>query len=424
MTGDRKRQLLLNVRLEEKCRAELARELDILCARADYRPEFGYFLELFRYGHLPEALRKRVDRPIVNLLCVGAPLELFAASGLHPYKVFSGSLSAAQVAAVGLPALMCPMLKAALGALELETAAGSTRPWVLPTTCDWVVKFQALMGLGGLAPPAPLHWLELPHLKDSPRGRARWQVEIAALRDFLAGLAGLKPTRRALLDSLADFRKTRRAFSRLIEARRAGRVPAVWFSLIANSFFLDRLENWTAALEAGLSALDGGLSAQASSGAGAGQIKTPTGVFLAGSPIFFPNFKLLYLLEEAGLAVLGDDLCSSERIFPAQVAVDDPSEFGLMRALGESYHQGCLCPTFGDNERRLNNILGAAAGAPVKGVVFQVLKGCHPHELESLSLEEPLKRAGLRFIKLETDYTAEDTRNLLTRLEAFAGTLY
>jgi benzoyl-CoA reductase/2-hydroxyglutaryl-CoA dehydratase subunit BcrC/BadD/HgdB len=266
-----------------------------------------------------------------------------------------------------------------------------------------------MMSLGGLSPAAPLHWLELPHLKDSARARERWLAEVAGLGDFLS-LSGLKPTRRRLLEALAAFQKTRRVFSRLVEARRAGRVPAVWFFLMANSFFLDGLESWTAALEAALPVFQA-----PAKGAGL--------VFLAGSPIYFPNFKLLHLLEAAGLTVAADDLCSSERLFPAGVAVDDPSESGLLRALAESDHQGCLCPTFGDNERRINSIWGAAQGSGLKGVIFHVLKGCHPYDLESLAMEEPLKRAGLRFIKLETDYTAEDGRNLLARLEAFGHNL-
>ncbi|MCL2789104.1 MAG: 2-hydroxyacyl-CoA dehydratase family protein [Desulfobulbus sp.] len=272
------------------------------------------------------------------------------------------------------------------------------------------MKFREMMGLCGLDMSTPLHWLELPHLKNSARAGERWLAEVAGLKDFLAGLSGRKPTRKMLLDSLTTFQQARQTFSRLIEARRAGRVPAVWFFLIANSFFLDRIERWTAALDAALPTFQT-------------QAKAAGLVFLAGSPIYFPNFKLLHLLEVAGLTVTGDDLCSSERLLPAQVTMDDPTDFGLLRALAESYHQGCLCPTFGDNGRRLNNIRGAVLGTTIKGVILHVLKGCHPYDLESLTLEEPLKRAGLKFIRLETDYAAEDGRNLLTRLEAFGNNL-
>lgn len=405
----RDRQARFALRLEEKRQAELNRELDALAARDDFHPALTYFLDLLRTGFAPETVSRRTGRPVVNLLCLQAPLELFHAYGLQPLKIFSGSQVAGQLAAPKLPALMCPMLKAALGALELAGGAAD-QPWVIPTTCDWVVKFREMADLCGLPASGPCHWLELPHLKDAPRARERWLEEVLRLRDFLAEVSGRRLRRRALADSVAVFQKTRRAFARLIEARRAGRVPTVWFLIIANSFFMDRVETWTAALERALEAFPNRTTVKGL-------------VYLAGSPIFFPNFKLLHLLEAAGLTVAADDLCSSERLFPAHLAVDDPSEFGLLRALAETYHQGCLCPTFGDNERRINAIHGAVRTAAVKGVVFQVLKGCHPYDLESFTLEEPLKKAGLKFLKLETDYTAEDARNLLTRLEAFSHNL-
>jgi benzoyl-CoA reductase/2-hydroxyglutaryl-CoA dehydratase subunit BcrC/BadD/HgdB len=144
-------------------------------------------------------------------------------------------------------------------------------------------------------------------------------------------------------------------------------------------------------------------------------------VFFAGSPVFFPNFKIPLLLEEAGLTVTGDDLCSSGRIFPGGVKDEGSSEYEMIAALAGRYHEGCLCPTFADNDRRINSILGNAGN--FEGVVFHVLKGCHPYDMESFSLEEPVTRRGLKFLRLETDYTTEDSRNLLTRIEAFAQTL-
>jgi benzoyl-CoA reductase/2-hydroxyglutaryl-CoA dehydratase subunit BcrC/BadD/HgdB len=128
-------------------------------------------------------------------------------------------------------------------------------------------------------------------------------------------------------------------------------------------------------------------------------------------------------MEEAGLDVLGDDLCSSERLFPRHVEAREPSEEGLLAALADSYHRGCLCPVFSENSHRASIIREAMMEAPIKGVVFHLLKGCHPYELDSFCLEEPLKSWGLKYIKIETDYNAEDSQNLLTRLEAFRPTL-
>jgi len=396
----------IHAKLLEKQRAEISAELDRLAARPDYLPELAYFLDLYRGGISVSSVVQRVQKPLAALLCVQAPPELFHASGVHPFRIFSGSHTAVQLAAPRLPVLACPMLVSALGALEPETHCH----WVIPTTCDWVVKFSEMAQLDKTEAEGRIHIMELPRLKDSHRARDRWFSEIAALCDFLSRLSGRALNRKALIASIEIFKAARRSFSRLVALRRAGLVPGPWFSLIAGSFFLDRVENWTAAVEKALPCFD-----RATPGL--------RRIFLAGSPVFFPNFKLLHLLEETGLVVTGDDLCSSERIFPVNVTVDDPSMEGILRALAESYHQGCQCPTFGDNDRRVNNILEALPGSDFKGVIFHVLKGCHPYDLESFNMETPLKEAGLRFLRVETDYTAEDSQNILTRLEAFSRTL-
>ena len=95
----------------------------------------------------------------------------------------------------------------------------------------------------------------------------------------------------------------------------------------------------------------------------------------------------------------------------------------MLRALSDRYHKACICPTFTENERRINNILNAAEDYQIKGVVYNLLKGCHPYDIEAITIEQKLKEQGLKFIKIETDYGREDSQNILTRLEAFRQTL-
>jgi benzoyl-CoA reductase/2-hydroxyglutaryl-CoA dehydratase subunit BcrC/BadD/HgdB len=116
-------------------------------------------------------------------------------------------------------------------------------------------------------------------------------------------------------------------------------------------------------------------------------------------------------------------MCSGGRLLAGGVNYSDSSEFGLMSALSQRYHQGCLCPTFIDNDRRVNNIPDKSPSNQIEGVVFHVLKGCHPFDLESFTIEEAIKKKGLKYLRLETDYGSEDAQNLLTRLEAFRQTL-
>jgi benzoyl-CoA reductase/2-hydroxyglutaryl-CoA dehydratase subunit BcrC/BadD/HgdB len=389
----------------EKAREEERRELEALRARLPH-PEYAYFLDLLDGGISSCALKERTGKPVVNLLCIQAPLELIHAAGFLPFKCFSGSYSAASLVQ-GLPALMCPMLQSLLGLMMLN-AEDDLGIWALPTTCDWIVKFPELLDLKGVRPD--IHWVELPHLKETSRGEELWREAVFRFKDFLEAESGRKIPREALRESILVYNRAGEALSLLEDHRSAGRVPFIWFLAVTNSFFLDSPERWTEAVRVLVKALDGE--------AGAGKTASAR-VFLAGSPLFFPAWKLPHLLEEAGLDVCGDDLCSSGRIFPGNVDLSDESLWGMTAALAERYHHGCICPTFADNDRRMNNILSQTRSGGPAAVIYHVLKGCHPCDIESYTLEGTLKAQGYRFLRLETGYTAEDSRNLLTRLEAF-----
>ncbi|MDR1045567.1 MAG: 2-hydroxyacyl-CoA dehydratase family protein [Candidatus Adiutrix sp.] len=410
------RENRIREKIRSRCDEEVELEISLLRQRKDYFPELDYFLDLLSAGQSSSVIAGRVGRPVAALLCLQAPLELFQAYGLHPFKVFGGSQAASRLSSPSLPAVMCPMLRSALGLLQLDSASagdsGGFAAWVLPTTCDWAVKFMEMMANCGQENRRPVHRLELPHLKDRDESQGRWLEEIYGLRNFLGELTGRKkPDRGALARSMAVYQKAWQVFTELTMLKRAGRLSGPWSVVISNSFFFDDVQKWMAAVEATLPKFRERPAAAGPE------------VYLAGSPVFFPNLKIMHLLEDAGLKVVMDDLCSSERLFPGAVFFDDPSEHGLLKALAQRYHQGCLCPSFADNDRRINNIISPSHKALYRGVVFQVLKGCHPFDLESMTLERRLKDEGLKFIKVETDYTSEDSQNLLTRLEAYRRTL-
>jgi benzoyl-CoA reductase/2-hydroxyglutaryl-CoA dehydratase subunit BcrC/BadD/HgdB len=395
---------------------EAREEIAALRARDDFFPELDYFLELLERGSEPETIAKRTGKPVVALMCLQAPLELFHAYGLAAFKIVGGSYAATRLSAPLLPAIMCPMLRSALGSLLIQEGKGSGyegwKAWVVPTTCDWVVKIQDMMGACAIKADWPIHRLELPHQKDRPESQERWLEEVYSLRAFLRELTGLKKIPpKELAKSMGVFQTAWHVFSALIDLKKEGKVSPLWFAVMAGAFFYDGVENWTHSINRVLAKFK--------------EAKPKAGprVFLAGSPICFPNLKLLHLLEEAGLCAVVDDLCSSERLFPGAVYYDDPSEHGILKAMAQRYHQGCQCPTFCDNDRRINNILAPVRRKLYQGVVFHVLKGCHPFDLESLALESRLKEDGLKYLRLETDYTSEDGQTLLTRLEAYRSTL-
>ncbi|MDR1049616.1 MAG: 2-hydroxyacyl-CoA dehydratase family protein [Deltaproteobacteria bacterium] len=367
------------------------------------------------------AVPLRVARPVMAVMCLSSPLELYDAHGLQPLRLTGGHVSTERLASSYLPPVMCPMLRSTLGSISVSQLGGSSDSgeqfagYVVPSTCDWVTRFGDLMSLVGLK-AAPTHNINSPRIKNSLESMEAWLAEVRSLSNFLSKVSGAALTRKSLNTSIALYREAFLAISDLIELKRRGKIPEIWFLVVSGSFLMDLVANWTVKVRKLLDKLSSNFSNSA-------DLSFPP-IFLAGSPIVFPNFKIPRLIEEAGLRVVMDDLCSSERVLPGPTHLAEDTKDGVTKALAQRYHLGCLCPTFADDDRRINGIVSPERLKIIRGVVFHVLKGCHPFDLESMVLEKKIKESGLKFIRIETDYTKEDGPTILTRLEAFRATLH
>jgi benzoyl-CoA reductase/2-hydroxyglutaryl-CoA dehydratase subunit BcrC/BadD/HgdB len=370
-------------------------ELAALRGRADYSPAFDHFLEILRLGAKPAEFKAKFKKPLAGLSCVQVPLELVDAAGFHPFRLRCGSLAAQSAATGRLPFLACPAMKSCVGHF---LAQGS-----LESLCDAIIVPSAC--------DARFHVMDVPHSRESERSRERWFEELADLKRALERRSGERISAKALRDSIAKYADAWSAFGKLAELRRRRKLSGVWFIAIANAFLIDDAEEWTQSAEAAVEAFEGSAPEPGPS------------VMLSGSPVFFPNLKIARLIEQAGMALAADELCSSERVLAGLPVCDDLSLDGQLRALSERYLLGCHCPTFSDNDRRAPNIVAEMKRHGMKGLVYHLLKGCHPYDIESRKVERAVKAQGLHFIKLETDYSKEDQGSMLVRLEAFRETL-
>lgn len=398
-----KRQQIINKEIQE----EYFRQINFLKSREDFCGELEYFLDTLYLSISSHKFKEKFNRPLVGLYCIQTPLELFDALGFHPVRLCSGVLSVQRFSSPFLPALSCPLIKSCVGAFYLDNSLERACDIVVvPTTCDWNTKLSELIQDKGKS----VYIMELPHIKESERGQERWLEEIYELKRVLQRYAGRKLNRGQLLISINKYMKAWLAFGRLIEFRRKRLISGVWSIVMANAFMIDDVESWTENIKLVLK-----------------NYTKPRGdnnpcVFFAGSPVCFPYLKILELIEEAGMNIIADELCTSERIM-AGIVYDEPSEYGLLKALADRYHLACSCPTYTDNSRRLRNILNTMRIHNIKGVIYHLLKGCHPYDIESLQFEKTVKDNGFHFLKIETDYSREDRQNILARLEAFRETL-
>lgn len=396
-------------RLKNRTKALMQKEVEdqssFIRNRADYTEYLEPFIHILGKTLFLDEFIEQAQKDVILTPCIQAPLELFHAADVQPFRLACGSFAAQNMAPLHLPALTCPMIKSISGLLEMNPASGI--PLVIPTTCDWVVKFSELTGLYD---STDIHFMELPHLREAERSAKRWHNEIKIFKDWLEKTTGHRISSKTLLNSVNCHARAFELYHRMINLRRCQAIPSLHFALITNALpYLD-IDTWMAAVEIYINDLREPESKMVP-------------VFLTGSPIAFPNYKMLTLIENAGMSITADDLCSMERTFQGSTPYKDTSEFSLLKALAERYQKACSCPTFADNQRRLNAMVHALEQHEIKGVIFHVLKGCHPYDMEAGILENQLKQRGIRFLKIETDYVKEDEQNIVTRLEAFKRTL-
>ena len=404
------------VRLQQRTRKQMQTECDEVAShlreRSDYNPTIEFFLEKAILSQFPEAFLEKCNKQVVLTLCIQVPMELFHAAGVQAFKLACGSHAAGNFSLPHLPALTCPMVKTLSS--FFHPGVGLDPKWlklVVPTTCDWVVRFCEL---AEIEEQADIHFMDLPHLRENETASRRWLDETRALKQWLEDLFSKRITPKALHRSIQLHANAFFLFNEIVNMRRAGQVPSLHFALITNAFPYMDVEEWATHAQSFIAALRE---------AKGNTSRKKEKVYLTGSPIIFPNYKLLGIIEQAGLEVVADDICSMERGLPGVAAFEDRSEYALLRAIAERHHKACICPTFADNRRRIHAIFNVLEKEKINAVIFHVLKGCHPYDMEAGLLEDKLKKRGIRCIKIETDYVREDEQNILTRLEAFTRTL-
>lgn len=398
----------LSRKILNKCTDEIRKEYEternMLRARNDFSEELDYFIDtLFLYIN-PEKFKNRFSKPIAGFYCTPVPLELLDVFGYHPVRFCSGSLSVQKLSSYSMPVLSCPLIKSCLGSFYLEQSLEKMADMlIISNTCDWMVRLPEI----SQEDRKQFYTMDLPHIKEAERSGKRWLEEVYSLKRFLESSTKTKFVRKKFLNSILKYRNAWKTFNKLIELRRDGLISALWVIIIANAFMIDDVDSWSEKIDFFLSRYKKIKR----------DVEAPR-IFLAGSPLIFPNLKLTKLIEEAGMYIAADNLCTSEKLFTV-LSYKDSSEYGLLRAVAENYQLPCSCPTFNINETRIDNILATMKDHNINGLIYHVLKGCHPFDIESFILEKKIKERGFHYLKIETDYSKEDREVILTRLEAF-----
>ncbi len=361
---------------------------------------------------------KAKGKKVVGYFCVFAPVELILAADAIPVRVNSGWYDTSKLGDRIVPVEVCPVIRSTIGAkmiglspyLELSDAVIST------LTCDGMTKLSEILG-----DAKPVWTMTPPRVKDKAQSLQLWREEIKEIKTQIEKITGNKITAKKLKAAIETMQRATKAFRRLQELRKGNAVIMGRDAMLVNQAAMwDDIKRWTEKTEALCDELD----RRAAAKQWACSPDTPR-VIVTGTPMFWPdNWKLPSLIEEAtpqGLLV-GDELCSSDRVLYDPVAIDEWTMDDMINGIAERYLMASTCPCFTSkdgNEDRVNWLLTKIKETKANGVIYYVVRGCILYAMEYTRVKKALDKLSIPVYYLDTEYTREDVGQMKTRVEAF-----
>jgi len=389
--------------------------------RRDVPADYGSEMEKYRQASGLESMKffhdtlagelkspgENRNLPVVGYLCNPIPEELIIACGALPVRLCSADSRCAEAGEEAVPGDICPMVKSTCGDFY-NHINDNIDLLVVPATCDGKVKLAEILS------PAvkEIYLLDMPRNTDYMKNIEVWTDAYTRFYEYLRDKFRARPTRNDLMDACRITNERTRIFRKIYEyrARHPLALNSFDYFILSQSSFLLNPEEWTEKA--------GAVYRECSS---RGKIMPGDAkkILLAGSPILFPNFKILDILEETGCHAAADVMCSAYGHLYDPVEIDEETEYGILRALTLKYIAPSICPCFVGINKLINTILDAVQKYGLNGVIYCNLRLCQVFEIQTTILRNILKEKGIPLLVLKTDFSKEDTGQLKTRIEAF-----
>lgn len=348
---------------------------------------------------------------VVGTFCLYVPEEIVRAAGAWCVGLCAGAEFGYDEAERVLPRNTCALIKSFMGfklarvcpyIQEADLVVGET-------TCDG--KKKAYETLGEVH---DVYVLELPHMKHAA-DVAFYRAELDELRRRIEQMTSSAVSTDSLKTAICEVNDKRRALQRIAAARAARPAPISGKdALLATQVaFYDDVPRFTQAMNE----LADELEQRVRDGVGVAPA-TAKRVLVTGTPMALPNWKLHDIIERAGGVVVGEEMCTGSRYYDTLVDVTGETVEEMSDAIAEKYMDiNCAC--FTPNQGRIDDVIRMARELNADGIVDYALNFCTPYQIEAFSLERAARESGIPVLKIDTDYSAEDTGQLSTRIEAF-----
>jgi benzoyl-CoA reductase/2-hydroxyglutaryl-CoA dehydratase subunit BcrC/BadD/HgdB len=353
--------------------------------------------------------KREQGKKVVGAYCGYAPFELIRAMDAVPAVLCAFSNSTIEAAETVLPANLCPLIKSSFGYIALDTCPffGISDAVVAETTCDGKKKMFEL-----IADRKPMFVMDLPQMPDEAEAQQNWASMIRKLRGFLETTFSKKIEDHAVESAIKDTNSKNRMMNRVFDYA-ACTPPLISWSEMYDLTFLAQPASF-ADIKPFLWNCIETLEGRKKNGTSPGNERSPR-VLITGCPVGGDATKVFRVIEEAGGVIVAIDNCTCMKPFQDDIRedTDDP-----ITALAERYLK-LPCSCMSPNRRRLDQLDVLIGRFRPDAVVDVVLHACHAYNVESYKVKEHIRsRHNLPFLKIETDYSDGDVRQIRTRVEA------
>lgn len=377
---------------------------DMLQKTAAFFPELEgaeWFLQQAK-NRLIGLYRNGGDKAKAIVLGTSLPDEIFLAFGISPIRLLGGSRKMTEVSDGDLPRDADAVTRAVYG--MLAGIEDDRTLMVIPLVNDSSRKVAYLLRHRG----KNVHTVTIPPVKNTDTLQ-EWNYQLELLTEKLSAYTGRRYTEGKLKKAgkaTAEAKRQLRIFELLAERRRA-EISGIFRMFLPFCFYLaEDYGVWTkhlAALNKRIAAL------QEDRDAGTGE------VLLIGSPIYFPNYKIPFLLQESGISFAGNFIVPD--IVKPYDGTKGFADLSLKSFVNDNSH------AYVRNNTLYIKVSAYLKKHPIKGVVYHVLKGQIEYDFELGRFEKLFSDYGIPAIRLETDYSNQDVEQLRLRIEAFSEML-
>lgn len=346
-------------------------------------------------------MAKEEGKPIVAVLPVHYPRELFSSFGVYTMEIWGPPGIDTASASVHLQSYVCSVVHSAL--VFLKGHFDDVDMVIVPHSCDSLQGFGSLLidfvNLG-----RPVYPLYLPR-NGGRNGEEFLREEILNLCDRIASVTGYKPSDDDFMEAVLREEEVDEKLLEAYKLRRGVTGHSLEFYRILRAreylppnMFLGVLSDYMKVIDS-------------SSGA--------QGVGVVISGVVPEPMDVLDEVDELGGTVVGDDfMCLRRRIY-GKGRSPDPFLRMAQRLLG-----GPPDSTMGSSLReRFSFLKDVVVSSGASGVVFYHIKFCEPERFYQPMLKRMLREDGIDSVDIEVDINEPLPQQISMRLGAFIEAL-